>query len=138
MIGDHQIVIDGLGNANHAQGWILSLGELSQHPRRSHRAVASGVEEAIDAPSSKVGQQPLGCGVAEIHAARPNRRAGSGAQSPDLLRARARQVDPIASNEALHPETRTEQGAVASFSPRVDDSGKAGVQDCGRASAMNN
>jgi len=111
---------------------------LSKHPRRSHRAVASGVEEAIDALASKLDQQALGCGAAEFHAARPNRGAGSGAQSLNLLWARARQVDPIAGNEALHPETRSEQGAVSSFGPRFDDAGKAGIQDCGRASAMNN
>ena len=96
MISDHQIVIDGLGNTDDAQAGIFPFGELSKHPCGSHRAVAPGVEETINARSAKFDQQFRSCGLRRVSSGstrsrNPERRAGPG---PSL---RPRLTSPIQS-----------------------------------------
>ena len=59
MVGDHQIVVDGLGHAHEADVALDALAVLSQLADGIHRVVAADVEEVADVQLFEDGEELL-------------------------------------------------------------------------------
>ncbi len=136
VVGDGQVVVDGLGNADDAEGVALFLGELGDLVGGVLGIVAAGVEKVADVVGLEDLEDAFKVGLLlELVAAGAEGGAGGMLEGADGLLGLRREIDEVFLEDAEH----TVQGAVDLFDFIVverfgDHAGHAGVDD-GRGAA---
>ena len=138
VVGDGQIVVDGLGDTDDAQLVALLLSELGDFVGGILGVVAAGVEEVTDVLSLKDFQHALEVGLLlELVAAGAEGGAGRVAEATDGLLGFRSQIDEIFIQNTEHTVERAvdflDAAVVQSFG---DNSLDASINDGGGATGL--
>jgi len=139
-IRNGNVVIDGLGNAQHAHV-IGGLGGLpamaADRLGPEHGAVAAGEEDVVNVVLAQALEEALQIVLRRLGARGAKRRAGSCAEQVKVSRREVAEVDGGSIGEALEAEPCAEDAGELAVRMRFfDDCGKGRVEDLRRSAAL--
>jgi hypothetical protein len=132
-----QVVVDGLGDADHPERCSVRGRGRREFAHRRHRAVAADQTECVDLRVQQPRHERRQLGVGGAIAAAAQRRGRLLRQARKLGGGCRREIDPIAAHQPSQAVARAPQAtATGQRLPRRDQRGQRGVDDRGGAAAL--